>query len=37
VDVVYMDNVPRSIDGVDLAEVVRWANDLAHERFDETR
>jgi cyclic 2,3-diphosphoglycerate synthetase len=37
VDVVYMDNVPRSIDGVDMAEVVRWADDLARERFDETR
>jgi cyclic 2,3-diphosphoglycerate synthetase len=37
VDVVYMDNVPRSIDGVEMAEVVRWADDLARERFDETR
>ncbi|MGH2808817.1 MAG: 2,3-diphosphoglycerate synthetase [Actinomycetota bacterium] len=33
-EVIYMDNVPHSIDDVDTAALVQWAGDLARERFE---
>jgi cyclic 2,3-diphosphoglycerate synthetase len=36
-EVVYMDNTPRGIEGDDPAETVEWAASLAHARFTEER